>query len=38
MFKIDFNEGQTSIQLCNGKNDEKSNHLYTGVKKLKNSA
>jgi len=38
IFKIDFNEGQTWIQLCNGKIDEKANHLYTGVKNVKNSA
>ena len=38
IFSIDFNEGLTGIQLCNGKIDEKANHLYTGVKNVKNSA
>ena len=37
IFRIDFNEGLTGIQLCNGKIDEKANHLYTGVKNVKNS-
>jgi hypothetical protein len=27
IFRIDFNEGLTGIQLCNGKIDEKTNHL-----------
>ena len=39
IFRIDFNKGQTSIQLCNGKIDEKAKHLYTrtGVKNVENS-
>ena len=38
IFRKHFNEGQTWIQLCNGKIDERANHLYTGVKNVKNSA
>ena len=38
IFRIDFNEGQTWIQLCNGKIDEKAKHLYTGVTNMRNSA
>jgi hypothetical protein len=37
IFIIDFNEGQTWIQVCNGKIDEKAKHLYTGEKNVKNS-
>jgi hypothetical protein len=33
IFRIDFNEGKTWIQLCNGKIDEKAKYLYTGLKK-----
>jgi hypothetical protein len=36
IFRIDFNEGQTWIQLLNGKIDEKANDLYIGVKNVKN--
>jgi hypothetical protein len=38
ILRIDFNEGQTGIQLCNAKIDENANHLYTGVNNVKNSA
>jgi hypothetical protein len=31
IFRKHFNEGQTWIQLCNGKIDERANHLCTGV-------
>jgi hypothetical protein len=38
ILRIDFNEGQTGIQLCNAKIDENANHLYTGVNNFKNNA
>jgi hypothetical protein len=38
ILRIDFNEGQTGIQLCNAKIDENANNLYTGVNNFKNSA
>ena len=38
IFRIDLNEGLTGIQLFNGKINEKTNRLYTGVKNVKNSA
>jgi hypothetical protein len=34
IFRIDLNEGLTGIQLFNGKINEKTNHLYTGVKNV----
>jgi hypothetical protein len=38
ILRLDFNEGQTGIQLCNAEIDENANHLYTGVNNLKNNA
>jgi hypothetical protein len=38
ILRLDFNEGQTGIQLCNAKIDENANHLYTGVNNFINNA